>query len=120
MTNELDLQEETRMWDVYDKLQTMIVMLEDLPVFPSLVWLWTWDIASNEFKSYQSGDDYYKSNPNLTLDQVFRMFWEDSDKNGFSLEYGTEDLNDAIRDWMIDRNILIPVEDLEEEENAVE
>ena len=119
--SDMDLQDETRMWNVYDKLQTISALITDLPVFPSLVWTWTWDIVVDKYKNYSEGvDDEYVIKPGLEMHDVFKMFWEDADKNGFTLEYGTEDLDEHIWDWMIDRNILIPVEDLEEEENAVE
>jgi hypothetical protein len=43
---------------------------------------------------------------NMSLEQTWEKFYEDADQNGFTLEYGTEDLYEAIRDWMIDADIV--------------
>jgi hypothetical protein len=121
MTNELDLQEETRMWDTYNDLQDILARLENVTVFPSLVWLWSWDVVVDKVKNYgPDTDDEYVVKPGLELSDIFKMFWEDADKNGFTLEYGVEDLDEHVWDWMIDRDIVIPVEDLEEEEDEGE
>ena len=50
-------------------------------------------------------------------EEVWQLFWEQADKNGFTLEYGTEDLDEHIRDWMIDESII---ELVQEEENEDE
>jgi len=114
---EMDLQEETRMWDTYNDLQEIVVRVESLTVFPSLVWVWCWDIIVDKFKNYAKDvDDEYVIKSGLELHDIFKMFWEDADKNGFTLEYGTEDLDEAIWDWMIDRDILVVIESEEEEE----
>ena len=118
MSDELDLQEETRMWDEYDKMQTIVGLLGEVSVFPSLVWLWSWDVALSTFKDFQE-DPEYKVNVETTSD-LWAKFWQDADKNGFTLEYGTEDLYEHIRDWMIDSDIVSYVEDEEEEEDADE
>ena len=121
MDNQLDLQQETRMWDTYNDLQDILARLETVTVFPSLVWLWSWDVVVDKVKNYgPDTDDEYVVKPGLELSDIFKMFWEDADKNGFTLEYGVEDLDEHVWDWMIDRDIIIPVEDLEEEEDADE
>jgi hypothetical protein len=53
----------------------------------------------------------------MDIEEVWELFWTQADVNGFSLEYGTEDLYDAIRDWMIDESII---ELVQEEENEDE
>jgi hypothetical protein len=50
----------------------------------------------------------------MELEEVWEQFWTDADKNGFSLQYGTEDLYDAIRDWLIDSGIVEEVDDEDE------
>jgi hypothetical protein len=114
----LDLQEATRRDDTYVTLNKLIDGLQELNVFPSLVWLWTWDVTKAKLESYgpESGDDYL-INPRFTEKDVFDMFWEDADKNAFTLEYGTESLDEAIFDWMLDRNIIISVDDGEWEDD---
>jgi hypothetical protein len=39
------------------------------------------------------------------------MFWQDADKNRFSLEYGAEGLYEHIRDWMTDKEIIYEVDE---------
>ncbi len=102
----------------YRLLNDIIDKLGDLSVFPSLVWLWSWDVAKHEYHQYKDGtDDYYQTNSIYTEKDVWDMFWEDADKNGFSLEYGSEDLHEAVRDWMIDRDIIITIEEEDEDED---
>jgi hypothetical protein len=128
MTNELDLQDETRMWDVYDRMQTMVAMLNDTPVFPSLVWLYAWDVVADQFKNHQwedvhsDGFEDYAIKQGLELHEIWKMFWQDADKNGFTLEYGVEDMLEHITDWMIERDILVSLDndmDLDEDEDDV-
>ena len=46
MTN-MDLQEQTRMEDVYKDISFIIDKIGQLGVFPPLVWVWTWDVAKS-------------------------------------------------------------------------
>jgi hypothetical protein len=116
MSNELDLQEETRMSDVYEQIEDIVSRITVLPVFPSLVWVWAWDVVKSIHHSYgpDSGEDYV-INPALSTKDIFRLFWLHADKNGFTLEYGVGALDDHIRDWMIDNDIIISVDSEEEE-----
>jgi len=109
----MDLLEQTRMEDVYKDITSIIDQISVLPVFPSLVWVWTWDVAKSTLRDFDEDLEYQV---NLTEQEVFKKFWEDADQNGFSLEYGTEDLYEAIRDWMIDADIVSEVSDVEEDE----
>jgi hypothetical protein len=45
------------------------------------------------------------------LDVVFQALWDQVDKTGFTLEYGVEDLDEAIRDWLIDNDFLVALDD---------
>jgi hypothetical protein len=109
---EMDLQEKTRMLDVYKDIESIIEKITELPVGQPLVWVWVWDIARQIHHDIQGGGepDYC-----LTMDEeeMWELFWTQADKNGFSLEYGTEDLYESIRDWMIDQSII---EEYEEED----
>ena len=109
---ELDLQEATIRDDTYIALNKLIDGLQEIPVHPRLVWLYVWDIVKDKLDYYhaESGEDYI-TNSELTEKDVFDMFWEDSDKNGFSLEYGAEDLNDAVFDWMLERDIIVVLDE---------
>jgi hypothetical protein len=114
---EQDLQEKTRMLDTYTEIEDIIERITKLNVFPPLVWVWTWDIARDLYTTIQEGqeEEYCVTED---IEDVWLMFWEDADKNGFSLEYGSEDLYDGIRDWMFDRGIIeeVPEEDEEKED----
>jgi hypothetical protein len=109
---ELDLQEATRRDDTYVALNKLIDGLQEVDAHPRLVWLYVWDIVKDKLDYYnpETGEDYV-TNSNLTEKDVFDMFWEDADKNGFSLEYGTEHLDEAVFDWMTDRDILVVLDD---------
>ena len=113
----MDLQDEVRMNDTYYKLNSLLEGLKTLDVFPSLTWLWAWDVVVDKFENYSEGvDDEYTIATGMTLPNIFKRFWEDADQNGFTLEFGTEDLDESIFDWMIDKDILVMVESGEEEE----
>jgi hypothetical protein len=98
------------MQDTYERLTKIIEDVSNLGVFPSLVWVWTWDVALSTLRDFEDDEEF---NVNLTEEDVFKLFWRDADKNGFSLEYGTEDLYEAVREWMIDEDIVSYKEDLE-------
>jgi len=114
----MDLQESTRKQDVYKDINVIIDKIGELGVFPPLVWVWTWDVAITILKDVREGGD-----PDycVTMDEeeMWDLFWAQADKNGFSLEYGTEDLYEAIRDWMTDEGIIeeaVEEEDEDEDE----
>jgi hypothetical protein len=112
--DDMDLQDKTRMQDIYKDITLIVDKIGELGVFPPLVWVWTWDVAITILKDIREGGD-----PDycVTMDEeeMWELFFTQADKNGFSLEYGTEDLYEAVRDWMIDEEII--EEYLEEEEN---
>jgi hypothetical protein len=110
----VDLQEATRRDDVYNEINEIIDKISTLPVFPSLVWVWCWDVIKNEFQNNQLSDNPFTEEvvpADVDLKQIWDRFWTDVDKNGFSLEYGSEDLHEAIVDWMRDCNFLVALED---------
>jgi hypothetical protein len=113
---EMDLQEKTRIIDAYKDINSIIDQISKLPVFPPLVWVWVWDNVLCEIKNFDEDPEYQV---NLTELEIFEKFWEDADQNGFTLEYGTEDLYEAIREWMIDADIVSEVLD-EDEDDVVE
>jgi hypothetical protein len=110
LNSEMDLQEQVRMQDTYERLTKIIEDVSNLGVFPSLVWVWTWDVALSTLRDFEDDEEFHV---NLTEEDVFKFFWRDADKNGFSLEYGTEDLYEAVREWMIDEDVVSYKEDLE-------
>ena len=123
---QLDLQEATRRDDTFIKISKMVKDLEDLDVFPSLVWLFSWDIIAEWYKNEQWADVHNDNfvdecfPEGLELKTIWDKFWEDSDKNGFSLEYGVENLDEALRDWLRECDFLVALDndidsDVEEE-----
>jgi hypothetical protein len=117
MKAEMDIQERTRMQDVYKDIEDIIAKITVLPIGMPLIWVYAWDVARDLYTSIQEGqeEEYCVSED---IEDVWEMFWEDSDKNGFTLEYGSEALYDGIREWMTDRGIIdeVPEEDEEEED----
>jgi hypothetical protein len=111
----MDLQERTRMKDVYRDIEDIIERISNLPLGLPLVWVYAWDVARDLFTSIQEGqeEDYCVTED---IEDVWEMFWVDAGDNGFSLEYGPEALYEAIRDWMIDRHIIDEVPEEEEED----
>ena len=117
MSNELDIQDKTRMQDTFKDINLIIDKIGELNVFPPLVWVWTWDTAITILKDIREGGD-----PDycVTMDEeeMWELFYTQADTNGFTLEYGTEDSYEAIRDWMTDQGII--EEYIEEDEDEDE
>ena len=103
---------------VYTDINEIVDRLNNLNVFPSLVWVYAWDVVKNQLDYYHgdSGEDYVTNNK-LTEKDVWDMFWNDADKNGFTLEYGASDLHDGVFDWMLDSDIIIAADEQEEDED---
>ena len=113
--DDMDLLERTRMQDTYVRIENIVDQIGNLGVFPPLVWVWTWDVARTMYEDYRDGDDP-EYGVTMELDEVWERFWVDAGKNGFSLEYGVEDLSDAVRDWLMDSGIVEEVPEEEEED----
>jgi hypothetical protein len=115
MSTEMDLQEKTRMQDTYIKIESIVDSIGELGVFPPLVWVWSWDVAKTMWTSYMEGEDEDYCTA-MDLDEVWERFWVDAGKNGFTLEYGVEDLDDAIRDWLMEIGAVELAEEEEDED----
>jgi hypothetical protein len=116
MSNELDVQDKARMHDTFKDINDIIDKIGELRVFPPLVWVWTWDVAITILKDIREGGD-----PDycVTMDEeeMWELFYTQADKNGFTLEYGTEDLYEAVRDWMTDEGIIEEAVEEDEDED---
>lgn len=101
MTNNPKLEELEVLRGILDKLSTLNETL-----FPSLVWLWVWDII----------DQFYQDEELFIRTQD--IVWEKliNDTPAFSLEYGTEHLYDWVRDWMFSNDLMIDIANSEDEE----
>ncbi len=111
----IDLQDKTRMQDVYKDITLIVDKIGELQVFPPLVWVWTWDVAVTILKDIREGGDpeYCVT---MEEEEMWELFFTQADKNGFTLEYGTEDLYEAVRDWMIDQSIIEMIEEEDEDD----
>jgi hypothetical protein len=126
---ELDLQEQTRRDDIYNELNEIVDKITTLPVFPSLLWVWTFDVLRNIYENNRYEDlavnDYVDEAvpAGVTLKQIFDKFWEDVDGIGLSMDLGDEIIDETIRDWMRDNDFLVALDDdgwLDDEENEGE
>jgi hypothetical protein len=128
---QLDLQEATRRDDVYNQLNEIIDKLEKIPVFPSLMWVWSFDVIREIFENYQMKDlavnDYVDEAvpEGITLKQIFDKFWVDVDGFGLSMDSGGDIIEEVIRDWMRENDFLVALDedgwlDDEEEEDATD
>ena len=111
---EQDIQDRTRMFDTLGQLNHIISLLDEMSVGLSLVWLWTWDTIKN----------YYNDEDLVVRDEeiVFSALWHAvRDGNGFSLEYGAEQHEEEVREWMFGRDLMKivdePWEDEDEDDN---
>jgi hypothetical protein len=59
-------------------------------------------------------DEDYKVN--MTDQEVWKLFWEQADKNAFTLEYGVEDLDEHVSDWLLEIEAVELVEEEEDED----
>ena len=114
---ELDLQERTRRDDIYNELNEIVDKITTLPVFPSLLWVWTFDVLrniyeNNRFEDLAETDIADEVIPiGVTLKQIFDKFWEDVDGIGLSMDLGDEIIDETIRDWMRDNDFLVALDD---------
>lgn len=112
-----DLQEQTRRDDIYKELNEIVDKITTLPVFPSLLWVWTYDVLRNIYENSRYEDlavnDYVDEAvpAGITLKQVFDKFWEDVDGIGLSMDLGDEIIEETIRDWMRDNDFLVSLDE---------
>jgi hypothetical protein len=83
-----------------DGLDSIIEQLEALPVFPSLVWLWAWDVIKSQ---YESED----------LNAVWEKFFYEAGDEGWTMEYGSEHMSEHVQEWLIRNNFITEEEDSE-------
>jgi len=105
------------------QLDQMVNTLNGMDVGMSLVWLWAWDLIRDKYSSYEfvtEDSDYIVIN-GVTLDNIWEKLWA-SPPADFTLEYGAEQMDEAVLDWMIDNEFIAILEEdgwLDEEETNV-
>ena len=119
--SDLDLLEATRRDDVYNDLNKIVDQLTALPVFPSLLWVWTFDVLRNIYEDNKEIAEYndYVIAEGTELKQIFDKFWEDVDSLGLTMDHGGEIIEETVRDWMRENDFLVALDDdgwLDEEE----
>lgn len=93
------------------------IHLSQLPVFPSLLWAWTFDIIkdifdNNQYLDLATTDIADEAVPaDITLKQIFNKFWEDVDSLGINMDLDGQIIEEVIRDWMRDNDFLVSLED---------
>ena len=115
----LDLQEETRKNDTFDQLNELVDRLTNLNVFPSLMWLWAFDIIRDIYNDPEVGYDETVAE-GVTLKQIFDKFWDDCDELGLNMDMGGEIIEETIRDWMRENDFIVALDEdgwLDEEED---
>jgi hypothetical protein len=126
MTTEIDSLESNKVEDIGPQikmqLDQMVDQLNNMPIGMSLVWLWVWDLIRDKYKTYEFVDemsDYIVTN-GTTLDTIWEKLWNNPPSD-FTLEYGAEQIDEAVLDWMIDNEFLAILEEdawLDEEEET--
>ena len=100
-----------------DKLNECLKILDTTDLGLSLVWLWTWSTINNILD-----DETYRAK--VTQDQMWDHLCEAVEAgHGFSLEYGAEQHQEDVLEWMTNRDYIVDTmfeEDDEEEENEDE
>ena len=97
-----------------DKLNECLAILDTTDLGLSLVWLWTWSTINNILD-----DETYRAN--VTQDDMWRHLCNAvEDGKGFSLEYGAEQHQDDVLEWMTDNEYVVDTEWEEEEEDEDE
>jgi len=113
MIQEIDLPEATRRNDVYNQLLEINRLLGEVAVFPSLLWTWTFDVIKDIYDNNKEIAEYndYVIVEGITLKNIFDQFWEDVDSLGINMDLGGEIIEEVIRDWMIDNDFLVALDD---------
>ena len=56
----------------------------------------------------------------MSIEKFWELFYNNADQNGFSLDYGSDDMYEQIRDWMFDAGVVEDVEFDEDEDDVLE
>ena len=100
-----------------DKLNKCLEILDTTDLGLSLVWLWTWSTINNILD-----DETYRAK--VTQDDMWNHLCEAVEAGqGFSLEYGAEQHQDDVLEWMTNRDYIVDTmfeEDEEEDEDEDE
>ena len=94
-----------------DKLNACLEILDSTDLGLSMVWLWTWSTIDNILK-----DETYKAK--VTMDDMWGHLCEAVEAGqGFSLEYGAEQHQEDVIEWMTNRDYIVDTMFEEDEED---
>jgi hypothetical protein len=102
---------------LYDDLLDLNERISKLPVYPQLGWIWCFDIIKDIFDNHQEVDADVTDQvipSGVTLKQIFDKFYFDIDDLGIDMDLGGEVLEEVIRDWMFENDLLMIVEEEED------
>jgi hypothetical protein len=102
---------------LYDDLLDINERVSKLPVYPQLGWVWCFDIIKDIFDNHQEADADVTDQVipgGVTLKQIFDKFYFDIDDLGIDMDLGGEVLEEVIRDWMFENDLLMIVEEEED------
>jgi len=104
------------------QLDQIVNQLNNMPIGMALVWLWAWDLIRDKYKEYEFADEWngYIITSGTTLDTIWEKLWANPPSD-FTLEYGAEQMDEAVLDWMIDNEFLAVLDDdgwLDQEEDS--
>lgn len=99
-----------------DKLNECLDILDTTDLGLSLVWLWTW----STIKNFMEDETFIMK---CSEQEMWDHLCEAVEAGmGFSLEYGAEQHQDDVQEWMLNRNYMVDsmFEDDEEDEDEDE
>ena len=97
-----------------DKLNECLKILDTTDLGLSLVWLWTWSTIDNILQ-----DETFKAK--VTQDEMWDHLCEAVEAgHGFSLEWGAEQHQDDVLEWMINRGWIVDTQWEDDEEDLCE
>ena len=104
------------------QLDQMITNLRSMNINAPLVWLWVWDSIVDIYNqnSQDNFSNEYTVKEGITLDKIFEDLWANPPAD-FTLEYGTDQLDEAILDWMTENEYMVSLDDdgwLDEDEEV--
>jgi hypothetical protein len=86
-------------------------MLGEVAVFPSLLWVWTFDVIKDIFDNNAEVGYDEAIAEGVTLKQIWDKFWEDVEAIGLNMDCGGEIIEETIRDWMRENDFIVALDD---------
>ena len=117
---DIDLQDIARRDSEFVTMEKIVDSLRELDLFPSLTWVYVWDIIREKYESNSGDPEAWQEElvpAGITLKDIWDKLFETADSNDFSLEYGIDNLHEHIDMWMRDNGFLVEIEEEEDVDN---